>query len=121
MPPWKKKKYDTEKLAFFPICTLYKINLSMEIWSLHLFKFIPFVNFLRVRRADIRHDINMGFAFLVCALMEHFLDGIAPLRLWHVNSEEYICICYSFSFGLMHQCLNRAIPSRKCSIRVHAK
>ena len=31
--------------------------------------------------ADRRQDINGGFAHLAGALMEHFLEGSAPLRL----------------------------------------
>ena len=37
---------------------------------------------------------------LADALMEHFLEGSAPLRLWEVNSEKKICICYSSLLGL---------------------
>ena len=35
-------------------------------------------------KEDLRQDINRGFAFstLAGALMEHFLEGSAPLRLW---------------------------------------
>ena len=40
--------------------------------------------------------------------MERFLQGNVPLRLWQVNSEENICICYSSHLGLIHQCLSRA-------------
>ena len=32
-------------------------------------------------KADFRQDINVGFHF-AGALMEHFLEGSAPLRLW---------------------------------------
>ena len=37
----------------------------------------------------------MEVLHLAGGLMEHFPDGSAPLRLWSVNSEEQICICYS--------------------------
>ena len=33
-------------------------------------------------KADLHQDINRSFAFSSCALMEHFLEGSAPLRLW---------------------------------------
>lgn len=37
---------------------------------------------------------------LVGGLMEHFLEGSAPLRLnWYVNSEEKICMRYSSHLG----------------------
>ena len=49
-------------------------------------------------------------------LMEYFL---VLLRLWQVNSEEKICICYSshLVWVKMYQCLNEVIPSWKCSIK----
>ena len=55
-------------------------------------------------------------------LMEHLLEGRSPLRLWQVNSEEKICICYcTLLIWVYVQCLNRAIPSRKCPIKAPAK
>ena len=36
---------------------------------------------------------------LAVALMEHFLEGIAQLRLRYVNSEEKIGIYYSSHLG----------------------
>ena len=36
-------------------------------------------------KADLGQDINVGFAFRSGTLMEHFLEVIAPLRLWQVN------------------------------------
>ena len=54
--------------------------------------------------------------------MKHFLEGSAPLRLWHFNLEDNICICYSSLLGyLMYQCLKEAIPSWKCSIKTPNK
>ena len=41
-------------------------------------------------KADLRQDINGGYAS-TGALMEHFLEGKTPLRLWKVISEEKIC------------------------------
>ena len=58
---------------------------------------------------------------LATSLMEHFLEGSSTLRFWQVNSEEKILYWLLFSFGLMYQCLNGAIPSRKCSITAPAK
>ena len=60
-------------------------------------------------KADLRQDINGGFAF-----MERFLEGSAPLSL---NSEEKICICYSSHLGecanvLMEQFLQGNVPLR---------
>ena len=46
-------------------------------------------------KADLRQDINGGFAFSRSLIMEHFREGGALLRLWKFNSEEKICICYS--------------------------
>ena len=40
---------------------------------------------------------------LAGALMEHLLEEIAPLRLWHVSSEEKICTCYS---SHLSECIN---------------
>ena len=49
--------------------------------------------------------------------MEHFLEGSAPLRLWQVNTEDNICICYSLHLGwctnvLTEQFIQRNVPSR---------
>ena len=44
--------------------------------------------------------------------MEHFLERIALLRHWYSKSNEK-----SFSSELTYQSLNRALPSRKCSIK----
>ena len=30
-------------------------------------------------KADLRQDINGGFAFSSCLIMEHFLEGSSPL------------------------------------------
>ena len=49
-------------------------------------------------RCPSRHK-NGGFAFSASTLMERFLEGSAPLRLWYVNSEEKIFICYSSHLG----------------------
>ena len=55
--------------------------------------------------------------------MEHFLEGIAPLRHWYINPNEKSNKYKSyFSSELTnHQSLNRALPSRKCSIKEPAK
>ena len=37
--------------------------------------------------ADLCQDIKGGFV-LAGALMEHFLEGNAPLRLWYINPNE---------------------------------
>ena len=52
---------------------------------------------------------------LVGALMEHFLEGSTPARLWCKLTQKG-----RFVFGLMYQCLNGAIPLRKCSIKAPA-
>ena len=38
--------------------------------------------------ADVRQDINRVSSFITGALMEHFLEGIAPLRYLYINSNE---------------------------------
>ena len=50
---------------------------------------------------DLCQDIIEGWdsAFNAGALMEHFIEGITPLRLWHINSEEKICTCCSSHLG----------------------
>ena len=53
-------------------------------------------------------------------LMEHFFEE-SPPRLWHMNSGEKNCSCYSFSFDFFYQNLNGAIPLRKFSIMVLAE
>ena len=63
----------------------------------------------------------MEVLHLAGAFMEYFLEGRALLRLWQVNSEEEIFYLVLFPFRLMYQCLNGAIPSRKCSIKAPAK
>ena len=51
-------------------------------------RFVPVMNLLfRAQsftslKADLRQDINGGFAFSIGALMEHFLVGSVLLRLW---------------------------------------
>ena len=45
--------------------------------------------------ADLCLDRKKQVLHLADALMEHLLEGIAPLRLWQVSSEEKICTCYS--------------------------
>ena len=37
---------------------------------------------------DLHQDINRVSSFIVGALMEHFLEGIAPLRHWYINLNE---------------------------------
>ena len=50
--------------------------------------------------------------------MEFFLEGSAPLRIWKINSEEKIWICFSYQLGL---CLNEAILSKKYFIKASAR
>ena len=55
--------------------------------------------------------------------MEHFLKGSAPLRAAQQvhepkGEESQIQI---FSSELTYLRLNRSLPSRKCSIKVHSK
>ena len=59
----------------------------------------------------------MEILHLAGALMEHFLEGSDPLRLWKLKLRREDLYLLPFSFGLMYQCLNGAIPSRKCSIK----
>ena len=33
-------------------------------------------------KADLRQEINGGFAFIAGAFREYFVEGSAPLRLW---------------------------------------
>ena len=37
--------------------------------------------------ADLRQDINK-FIHLAGTFMEHYLEGIAPLRHWYINPNE---------------------------------
>ena len=37
--------------------------------------------------ADLHQDIN-SFFHLAGALMEHFLEGIGPLRHWYINPNK---------------------------------
>ena len=52
--------------------------------------------------------------------MEHFLEGITPLRHWYINPNEKSNIQF-FSSELTYQSLNGALPSRKCCIKAPAK
>ena len=61
------------------------------------------------------------FIQLASALMEHFLEGSALLRLWYAQLKREYLYLLLFSFVLMYQCLNGAIPSRKRSIKAPAK
>ena len=47
-------------------------------------------------KADLHQDIHLHLAG---SLMEHFIEGIAPLGRWQVNSERNICIYYSSHLG----------------------
>ena len=38
--------------------------------------------------ADLLQDILIVFFHLAGALMEHLLEGIAPLRHWYINPNE---------------------------------
>ena len=38
--------------------------------------------------ADICQDINRLASFIGGALMEHFLEGNAPLKYWYINSKK---------------------------------
>ena len=43
-------------------------------------------------KADLRQDMN---GELICSrhlIMEHFLEGSTPLRLWYVNSKHRIIV-----------------------------
>ena len=53
--------------------------------------------------------------------MEHFLERIALLRHWYSKSNEKNNADTNFSSELTYQSLNRALPSRKCSIKATAK
>ena len=53
--------------------------------------------------ADLPSRHKTEFIHLACALMEHFLGGIALLRHWYINSNE----------KSTYQSLNRTLPSRK--------
>ena len=48
--------------------------------------------------------------------MEHLFEGIAALRHWYIKPNEN---SNKYKSSLLS--LNGALPSRKCSIRVHAK
>ena len=39
-------------------------------------------------KADLRQDINRVSSFNRGALMDHFIEGIAPLRHWYINPNE---------------------------------
>ena len=60
--------------------------------------------------ADLLQDIE--FLHLLDALMEHFLGGSFPLRLWLVNSEQ-ICLEGSNSFKEMFQYKAPAINAKQ--------
>ena len=55
---------------------------------------------------------------LACSLMEHFQEGITPLKHWcniypYEKSNKYKSLLL-----LIYQNLNGALPSRKCSIKI---
>ena len=62
----------------------------------------------------------MEVLHLVGALMEHFLEGIAPLRHWYINPNEKSNKCKSSLLSQLIK-LNGALPSRKCSIKASVK
>ena len=71
-------------------------------------------------KADLFQDIKKELFHLTGVLMEHFLEGITPLRHWYINPNEKSNIQF-FSSELTYQSLNGALPSRKCSIKAPAK
>ena len=65
-------------------------------------------------RTPARH--KQSFCILTGALINQILEGIAPLRHWYVNPNEK-SNKYNFFFTYpIYQSLNKALPSRKCSI-----
>ena len=52
--------------------------------------------------ADFRQDIKTEFVHLAGALMEHFLEGNAPLRLCVSKFRKEDLYLLLFSFGLMY-------------------
>ena len=64
----------------------------------------PQVSLLRAQsftslKRQISAKTQMEVLHLAGALMEHFLEGSAPLRLWYINSEEKLCMYYSYHLG----------------------
>ena len=53
--------------------------------------------------------------------MEHFLEGIAPLRHWYINPNENRNKYKSSLPSLTYQSLNGALPLKKCSNKASAK
>ena len=76
--------------------------------------------------AELHQDISRISSFSRCpikaALMGNFHGGIPPLRYWYTNpNEKSNKHKYVLSSELTYQSLNRALPSRKCSIKAPAK
>ena len=63
----------------------------------------------------------MGVLNLAGGLMDHCLEGSAPLLALVSTLRREDLYLLLFSFGLMCQCLNGAITSKKCSIKAPAK
>ena len=53
--------------------------------------------------------------------MEHFHEGITPLRHWYFNPNEKSNKYKSSLLELTYQSLNGALPSRKYSMNAPAK
>ena len=54
--------------------------------------------------------------------MEHFPEGIAPLRHWYINQNEKSNKYKIFSSEVTYQSLNGAsLPSMKCTIKTPVK
>ena len=60
--------------------------------------------------------VNRVFSLSTDALLQHFLEEIAPLRHWYINANEN-SNKYKTSIlsQLKYQCLKGALPSRKYS------
>ena len=84
---------------------------------------VPDIGFLGIRNQP-KNGFKLSLVFKASwtrIFFSFYLEGSAPLMLWSVNHRREELYLLRFLFGLMYQCPNGAIPSRKCSIKAPDK
>ena len=125
-----KRYYLIEKGVELFICVRFDhlffkdITINPRIWLMDIDRLIAKIkqtfgaqSFTSLK-ADLRQGINGSFAF--SRLHNRTFPWRKSSILVSYLRRDYLYFLI-FSFGLMYQCLNGAIPSRKCSMKTHAK
>ena len=98
-----------------------KVGLHFEFGDCrYVYYYLRLNKLLTSLKADLCQDINKlqsQVLHLANALMEFFLYWKCSVKAFvsYLRREDLYLLL--FSFGLMYQCLNGAIPSRKCQMK----